>query len=129
MVSPIKNSPASTASAASNAARKPSADAKTKTAAPYTRNAAPASIASPHVAGAPGKLGQARVNLTGDRRVPTHLLFSGSDNEVGVMYKVKRNAVGDPKAQVAPSEVPAEDPAILETSDPSMTTAQFKPEA
>lgn len=129
MVLPIKNFPASTASAGSNAAHKPFADAKTRTAAPYTRNAAPASIASPHVAGAPGKLGQARVNLTGDHQMPTHLLFSGSNNEVGVLYKVKRNAVGDPKAQVAPSEVPEDDPAIEQENDPSRTTAQLKPEA
>ncbi len=67
---------------------------------PYTRSSSVAlnagekpgartSMESPHVAGAPGKLGKERVNLD-PNGFPTHLLFTNSNGEVGVALKVKR---------------------------------------
>ena len=51
------------------------------------------SMESPHVPGAPGKLGKERVNID-PNGFPTHVLFSNSNGEVGIAHKVKRDESG-----------------------------------
>lgn len=97
MVTPVNNASANAASAAlrskNQAVDMKPGEKPAPGKLPYTRSQpmSRTSMESPHVPGAPGKLGSPRVNID-PRGLPTHLLFSDSNGKVGVAHKVKKEA-------------------------------------
>lgn len=96
---------------------------------PYTRSSSPTTIASPHIAGAAGEMGETHVSLVGNHRMPKHLLYRNSNNQIGVAHLVNQHKTGDPTAAVDPSAVAEDDLVTRSEQDLLPTTSKLTPEA